>query len=158
MKCKVIADELWYLVAELPVTFLDRKISFWSKRLFGCIFIRNPFKIQEEASRIDPPKEISSGTIIDGNWAPPFDEAIAPNQLNQFYQFVNQTALAKDPVPQQPRQKTSPAKDEIFDQLIMDPDFQNPLGRGGSNQKDTKKKKSKPENELMTPQKDDRHR
>ena len=38
-KCKVIAQKLFYLMTEQPITFLDRNISYWTKRIYSCIFL-----------------------------------------------------------------------------------------------------------------------
>lgn len=47
-KCTVIANMLWYLMAEHPTTFLDRQIVVWAKRIYNTIFLGShvPFPLE----------------------------------------------------------------------------------------------------------------
>ena len=48
-KCKVIAKMLWFIMGSQPATFLDRKISHWTKRIYNCIFIGSNLPLPLEA-------------------------------------------------------------------------------------------------------------
>jgi len=37
-KPKVIANLLWYIMAEQPANVLDRQMSFWTKRVYNTLF------------------------------------------------------------------------------------------------------------------------
>ena len=38
-KAKVIANMLWVIMAEQPIIYLDRKISYWTKRIYNTVFM-----------------------------------------------------------------------------------------------------------------------
>jgi hypothetical protein len=37
-KPKVIANMLWYIMAEQPATALDHQLSYWTKRVYNTLF------------------------------------------------------------------------------------------------------------------------
>lgn len=50
-KCKVIADKLFYLMTEQPITVLDRNMSYWAKRIFSRIFLGSNVPLALEADQ-----------------------------------------------------------------------------------------------------------
>lgn len=59
-KAKIVANKIWYLMAEQPVVSLDRQVSYWGKRLYSAVFLgsRLPVALEFEQSErgILPPK------------------------------------------------------------------------------------------------------
>lgn len=53
-KSKIIAQMLWYIMAEQPVTCIDRQCSHWTKRIYNAVFFgsRLPVPLRRETDEL----------------------------------------------------------------------------------------------------------
>lgn len=61
-RAKVIASMLWIIMAEQPVIYLDRKISYWTKRIYNTLFMGSqvplPLNLDQNERGVLPPYQV----------------------------------------------------------------------------------------------------
>ena len=92
-KPKIVAQILWFIMAEQPLTVLDRQLSYWAKRVYNSVFFGSHVPVTLEFEQLQRQIHSPFTVELDQDW---HDSEIQQQIASDQQEVMRQKTAGKD--------------------------------------------------------------